>query len=73
MMLLKNPRDVSQIHCLGKQVFPGKSHALVEAYEDCMKNPYGYLVLDLSPHAEEAYRIRTGIFPDEDCVVYKPL
>lgn len=73
MILLKNPRDVSQIQCLGKQVFPGKSRALIEAYNDCMKKPFGYLVLDLSPHGEEDYRIRTGVFPDEICVIYKPL
>lgn len=73
LVLLKNPRDVSQIQCLGKQAFPGKSQTLIEAYNDCMRKPYGYLVLDLSPHSEEDYRIRTGVFPDETCVVYKPL
>lgn len=72
MILLKNPRDVNQIRCLGRQVFGGKSNALIEAYNDCLSSPYGYLVLDLTPHAEEQYRIRTGIFPDETCIVYIP-
>ena len=72
MILMKNPRDASQIRCLGKQVFPGKSQALVEAYNDVMSEPFGYLVLDLAPHTEEKYRIRTGIFPEEVCTVYIP-
>lgn len=73
LVLLKNPRDVSQIQCLCTQAFPGKSQTLIEAYNDCTRKPYGYLVLDLSPDSEEEYRIRTGVFPVETCVVYKPL
>lgn len=70
LILFKNLRDCSQIQRLGQQIFPGKSQVLVEAYNDCMMEPYGYLVIDLSPHTEEKYRLRTKIFPEEDTIVY---
>lgn len=41
----KSERSVA-IECLSRQVFPGKSKLLVEAYRDCMKTPFAYLVVD---------------------------
>jgi hypothetical protein len=73
-VLMKNPRDVSQLQCLARQAFLGKSAFLMEAFKDATSSPYGYLVLDFSPTVtEDAYRVRTKIFPDEDTIVYQPL
>ena len=72
-VLMKNMRDAFQMTTLGKQVFPGKANRLVEAYKDCMKEDYEYLVLDVSPHAQDKYRMRSHIFPNEDPVVYVPI
>ena len=72
-ILMKNPRGLSQIECLSRQVFPGKSKLLVEAYRDCMKTPFGYLVVDLSPTGEEERRVRSKIFQHEDTVIYQAL
>jgi hypothetical protein len=41
-----------------------------EVYEDVMKNPYSYLVIDNSPHGHAEYRLRTNIFPDEYPLIY---
>ena len=71
-VLMKNPRDVSQLQCLARQAFLGKSGFLIDAYKDATSKPYGYLVLDLSPGAEEDYRVRTRVFEGEDTVVYQP-
>ena len=68
-VLFRNPRAVSQYRTLSSQT--GINH-LLEAYEDVMKNDkFGYLVVDLSPHANRELRLRSRIFPGEDCVVYK--
>lgn len=72
LVLMKNPRDVSQLQCLGRQAFLGKGAFLMEAYKDATSNPYGYLVLDFSPSGREEYRVRSKIFPDEDTVIYRP-
>ena len=70
-VLMKNPRDVSQLQCLARQAFLGKSTFLMEAYKDATSQPYGYLVLDFSPGAEEAYRVRTRVFIGEDTIIYQ--
>ena len=67
-VLFKNPRAKTQTKVLATQT--GLKH-LVEAYEDCMKEKYGYLIIDLSPHSDERYRLRTHIFPEEDVIVYQ--
>ena len=71
MILLRNPRDISQISVLGKQIGMGKG--LVEAYQNCVSKPYGYLLIDLSPHSDNSYRLKTNIFPNEDTVIYVPV
>ena len=72
-VLFHNFRDSSQINTLGRQMFPGKGQILQEAYNDSTKSEkYGYLVVDLSPHSDDTYRLRTKIFPGEDCIVYQP-
>ena len=72
IILLKNMRNRSQISHLGRQLFPGKSHMLDEVYEDCMKEPYSYLVVDTSPHSQDENRLHMHIFPGECPVVYSP-
>ena len=70
-VLMKNPRDVSQLQCLARQAFLGKSEFLMKSYKDATTHPFGYLVLDFSPSAVEEYRVRTHIFPGEDAVIYR--
>lgn len=72
LILFRNLRDGSQISHLGKQIFPGKGQILVDAYRDATRVPYGYILLDLSPHSEDKYRMRTRILPGEDPIVYVP-
>lgn len=68
--LLKNPRDVTQIRHFARQVFPDNPSSMLKAYADCMKVRYGYLLVDLSPHSDDVYRMRSRIFPGEDTVIY---
>jgi hypothetical protein len=71
MVLMKNLRDVSQVGILGRQLYPGKVKGFMEAYEDAHSKKHGYLMVDMSPHGEDIYRLRTCIFPTEDPVVYR--
>ena len=70
LVLMKNVRDTSQIQYLGRQLFPGRSNLLTDAYTDATKEPYGYLLVDTSPHSGDKYRLRTRIFPGEDPIIY---
>ena len=69
MVLMKNLRDMSQVNVLGRQLYPGKTKGFMEAYQDALTQ--GYLVLDMSPHADDRYRLRTRVFPGEDPIVYQ--
>ena len=68
-VLLQNPRDESQILTMGRQIFPNKPLSLLEAYKDSM-DLNGYLLLDLQPHSNKKYKMRTRIFPNEDPIIF---
>ena len=69
-LLMKNPRDASQITNLAKQMYPGNVHFLQESYRDATKEPYSYLLIDLKMTTPDHLRLRTRIFPGERQAVY---
>ena len=72
IVLFKNPRDRSQIVHLAKQMYPGQTKFMVEAYTDATRQPYSYLFIDLNLNCPEEYRLRTNIFPGEEMFAYVP-
>jgi len=70
LILFKNVRDSTQVANLARQMFPGKSHFMLEAFKDATLVPFGYLLVDLRPDTDERCRLRTGIFPEETHYVY---
>jgi len=71
MVLMKNLRDVSQVGVLGRQLYPGKVKGFMDAYQDALQSKHGYLIVDMSPHGEDKYRLRTRVFPGEDPIIYR--
>ena len=63
-ILMKNPRDKSQIYSLARQLYPKNSYILIEAYMDATKEPYSYLKIDFKPSTPDKYRLQTDIFPN---------
>lgn len=72
IVLYKNPRDKSQIMHLARQMFPGKTKAFQEIFNDATSSPFSYLFIDLKPDTAERVRLRTGIFPGDKHYVYEP-
>lgn len=70
LILFKNPRDHLQVATLARQMYPGRSQFLIEAFEDSTKKPHGYLLIDLKPETEDDFRIRTGILQSEKTIYY---
>ena len=72
-VLMKNPADVTQIRILGKRVFPKKPQVLIEAYEFAteMNNGKGYLIVDVTAVPTTDIILKTGIFPNEEMVLFK--
>ena len=73
MVVLKNPRDASQMTHLARQIYPGRANFVQEAFENAMSVSYGYLLVDLKQDTPEDMRLRTTIFPDDGVqYVYLP-
>ena len=68
VILFKNPRSQSQLKILESQT--GVKN-ICNAYNDVMKTPFSYLVIDMSPFASEKYRLRTCIFKGEHPIIYE--
>ena len=74
LVLFRNFRDGLQIKYIARQLYPSKPHFLVEAYEQATRTtPHGYLLVDMSPHAIDTYRLRTHIFQGEDPFIFTPV
>ncbi len=71
-VIFKNPRDKSQIRTLSCQMYPENTKFLVDSYEDATCHPYGYLMLDLRQETLDKLRVKTHVFPGENCVLYVP-
>lgn len=65
IILFRNARDVNQVNCLGRQIYPRNSRFLTDAYIKATTKPYGYLVIDLHPQTTDEYRLRESLFPCE--------
>jgi hypothetical protein len=68
MILTRNPRDVTQVNVLARQT--GLGQTLIEGFRDSTAHPYGYILINLSPHSDQQFRVMSNIFPDEDRIVY---
>lgn len=63
LVLFKNLRDVLQVGTLGKQM--GMKKLMQLAYKDATAHPYGYLFVDLSPHNNTPYKLKSHVIPDK--------
>ena len=72
-ILFRNYRDQLQVQTFGKQVFPGLLKYFMSAYMSATAARYGYLVVDLNPHTDKTYQLRTLILPGQSTIVYESL
>lgn len=70
--LFKNGRDEMQIQTLGRQIFPGNVKYFMDAYKKATAEKYGYLLIDLSPHSNPEYKLRTNVLPGQLMIVFQP-
>ena len=72
----RNPRDKRQAHTLIRQLEPSNADWLIQAYDDAVSSPFGYMVINSRPDAEQELRYYSKIFAaTEDQngpVVYAP-
>ena len=73
IVLFKNRRDEQQIYTLARQIFPTKVRYFMQAYEMATTEKYSYLLIDLSPHTDKKYQLRSCIFKGEDVRIFLPV
>ena len=62
IIVFRNLRVLSQFRTMAAQILPKNSQWLMDAFSDATVKPYGYLVIDNSPHCDPIFRFRTNIF-----------
>ena len=75
IIFMKSVRSSQQLVTMARQIYQKqKVDFVVKAYNDvCSGKKWGYILLDCAHESEDAYRLRTGIFPGEITIVYKPI
>ena len=71
--LFKNARHELQIQTLGRQIYSYKLKYFMDAYRKATESKYGYLLVDLSPHSDSKYKLRSMILPSQLMIVYQPV
>jgi hypothetical protein len=63
----------NSISILARQIFGGNANAMIDAFRDATSSKFGYLLVDVHPQSSHCQtRLRTKIFPSEDCIIYVP-
>ena len=70
LIVFDNPRDASQIVHLAKQMYPGRVKYMQKAFKSATSEAHGYLLIDLKQDTLDHLRLRTGLFPGDQHVVY---
>jgi len=70
LVIFRNIRDSTQFKQIANQIFPNQTKFACESYINATSNPFGYLVIDLTPDQDELLRLRTNIFGGEQQIVY---
>ena len=55
-----------QILTLAKQMYPGQTDFFLNQYEEAVKRPFGYLLIDLKTTTQDNCRLRTIVQPSEE-------
>jgi hypothetical protein len=62
IVLFKTLRDIQQIACFLRQVYPHDHKNILKVYKDVTSIPYSYLLFDFSQKCNDLLRIKTNIF-----------
>ena len=71
-LLFNMPRDLQQVSVLARQIFPGQGKYFMSAFRKATNEKYNYLLVDISPHSDPKYKLRTHILPGQLTIVYSP-
>jgi len=65
MAIFKNPRDSLQITHLAKQLSPGNTRWVIDAFRACTQSAYSYMLVDNHQKTDESIRVRSNVLQSE--------
>ena len=65
IVLFKQPRDISQIEALGRQMFPSQGKLFLAAYKSAVQRDFGYLLIDLKSTTDDRLRLRADLLGED--------
>ena len=71
-VIFKNPRDMSQINVLSRQVFPDKPKFITMVYNNETTLKHSYIVLDFKQSTPNSFRVRGSITSPWNTSVFIP-
>jgi hypothetical protein len=72
MIIFNLPFDKSMISYIGRRLFPSLPKYFLEAYQDAVSEPFGFLFVNLTPNLPDDRRLRNFIFPKDSMKFYFP-
>jgi len=69
-VFFENNADRQQIATKARQMYPGNARHMIDAYEDAVRERYGYLFVDASPGSDVKTRLRTHVLADEYPIIW---
>jgi len=73
MILLKNPRDKSQVTTIARQAYTDNMSYFTDSYSDATLPAYGYIRMDSTPDTDEKFRIMSRLAPEENKGIFSPI
>lgn len=69
MILMKNPRERTQMTTLARQLLGSNYMYLVRAFEECTEKPFSYMLIDNSQSCSDIIRFRSNLLPNEQPMI----
>merc|ERR1712179_117733 len=70
LILMRNPRDNSQIMPIARQIDPNNIHAFLKMFRKATINPYSYLLIDVRQETVNELRFRSNIFRENNLPIH---
>ena len=68
IVLFKNPRDKTVARNIARQMYPNKTIAFQQAFEDATNTPHSYLFIDLKAQTQENRRLLTNVLNEKGVI-----
>ena len=70
IFLFRSSRDCNQVNILARQIFGTRAKDFLKIYNDVMREPYSYLLIDIHPSNKYRVSIHKDILPDQNEITF---